>query len=167
MLDGWWRRSSQQDDSGIAIGTDRPRGGRSLPQTGHFTGTAHSGVQSVWPWAFDPFVVMSQQCAAPHTVRGMDDKPPSTIPDPLTFAQQWLGCRCAEVEPESGRGPCLQEQRLADIINARDAQIRADECEATATEWLTTEPARSTYAHVRFFAEALRERATQHRGAQP
>ena len=55
------------------------------------------------------------------------------IPDPLTFAQQALGCRfasqlgpmCATHAADSW--PCPEATRLAALIEARDREIRADE----------------------------------------
>ena len=92
--------------------------------------------------------------------------------DPLAFAQEALGCRehrdyntC--IEHGGPTWPCPEAVRVAALIETRDRAIRADECEKAATEWLATEPQRSTYAHVRFFAKALRERAAQHRGDKP
>lgn len=59
-------------------------------------------------------------------------------PDPaLTFAQEALGCRehagyntC--IEHGGPTWPCPEATRLAALIEARDAQIRADECEQAA-----------------------------------
>ena len=67
--------------------------------------------------------------------------------DPLTFAQEALGCRefadydtCIE---HGGEGwPCRDALRVADLIKARDRAIRAaaleeaaGECEADASDW--------------------------------
>lgn len=60
------------------------------------------------------------------------------IPDPLTFAQQALGCRfasqlgpmCATHAADSW--PCPEATRLAALIEARGREIRADECEEIA-----------------------------------
>lgn len=97
-------------------------------------------------------------------------------PDPaLTFAQEALGCRehagyntC--IEHGGPTWPCPEATHLAALIEARDREIRADECEKAAA----FVRARVT-AHVadigpngralerRAIAKALRERATQHR----
>jgi hypothetical protein len=98
------------------------------------------------------------------------------IPDPLTFAQQALGCRfasqlgpmCATHAADSW--PCPEATRLAALIEARDAQIRADECEQAAA--LVRARVTADNANLgpngrslerRAIAKALRERATQHR----
>ena len=88
------------------------------------------------------------------------------IPDPLTFAQQALGCRfasqlgpmCATHAADSW--PCPEATRLAALIEARDREIRADECEEAA-ESLGDLIIRFA---PRTIAGALRARATQHRG---
>ena len=88
------------------------------------------------------------------------------IPDPLTFAQQALGCRfasqlgpmCATHAADSW--PCPEATRLAALIEARDREIRADECEQAA-ESLGDLIIRFA---PRTIAGALRARATQHRG---
>ena len=88
--------------------------------------------------------------------------------DPLAFAQEALGCYYSPqrlVEPwclkhNSARWPCPEATRLAALIEARDAQIRADECEQAA-ESLGDLIIRFA---PRTIAGALRARATQHRG---
>lgn len=53
--------------------------------------------------------------------------------DPLTFAQEALGCReHTGIEHGGPTWPCLTADALAALIEARDAQIRADECEQAA-----------------------------------
>lgn len=60
--------------------------------------------------------------------------------DPLAFAQEALGCYYSPqrlVEPwclkhNSARWPCPEATRLAALIEARDREIRADECEEIA-----------------------------------
>ena len=52
-------------------------------------------------------------------------------PDPLIFAHRWQRCGCAE-SPEAERGPNPQCVALAALIEARDREIRADECEEIA-----------------------------------
>lgn len=92
------------------------------------------------------------------------------IPDPLTFAQQALGCRfasqlgpmCATHAADSW--PCPEATRLAALIEARDREIRADECEKAAAlvrARVTVGP-----AHVGPNGRVL-ERAAQHRGDKP
>ena len=71
--------------------------------------------------------------------------------DPLTFAQEALGCRefadydtCIE---HGGEGwPCRDALRVADLIKARDRAIRAaaleeaaGQCEADAGDWYGTD----------------------------
>jgi len=90
-------------------------------------------------------------------------------PDPLTFAQEALGCRehtgyntC--IEHGGPTWPCFAATRLAALIEARDAQIRADECEKAAAlvrARVTVGP-----AHVGPNGRVL-ERAAQHRGDKP
>ena len=79
-------------------------------------------------------------------------------PDPLTFAHRLQRCGCAE-SPEAERGPNPQCVALAALIEARDREVRADECEQAAE---------SLGDLIRFaprtIAGALRARATQHRG---
>ena len=57
-------------------------------------------------------------------------------PDPLTFAQEALGCRrFASWGPCATHGdawPCFTADALAALIEARDREIRADECEEIA-----------------------------------
>ncbi len=96
-------------------------------------------------------------------------------PDPLTFAQEALGCRrFASYGPCATHGdawPCFAAEALAALIEARDAQIRADECEKAAA--LVRARVAADNADIgpngralerRAIAKALRERATQHRG---
>lgn len=60
--------------------------------------------------------------------------------NPLTFAQEALGCYYSPqrlVEPwclkhNSARWPCPEATHLAALIEARDREIRADECEEIA-----------------------------------
>lgn len=64
------------------------------------------------------------------------------IPDPLTFAHAALGCARTprrSVEPlgycrthDSCHWPCPEAVRVAALIEARDREIRADECEEIA-----------------------------------
>ena len=97
-------------------------------------------------------------------------------PDPaLTFAQEALGCRehagyntC--IEHGGPTWPCPEATRLAALIEARDREIRADECEQAAA--LVRARVTADNANLgpngrslerRAIAKALRERATQHR----
>jgi len=90
-------------------------------------------------------------------------------PDPaLTFAQEALGCRehagyntC--IEHGGPTWPCDEATRVAALIEARDREIRADECEQAA-ESLGDLIIRFA---PRTIAGALRARATQHRGDKP
>ena len=96
-------------------------------------------------------------------------------PDPLTFAQEALGCErsgdaCVD-HPYSGEWPCAWATHLATLIDARDREIRADECEKAAA--LVRARVAADNADIgpngralerRAIAKALRERATQHRG---
>ena len=99
--------------------------------------------------------------------------------DPLTFAQEALGCRefadydtCIE---HGGEGwPCRDALRVADLIKARDREIRADECEQVAA--LVRARVTADHADIgpnvralerRAITRALRERAAQHRGDKP
>ena len=88
------------------------------------------------------------------------------IPDPLTFAQQALGCRFAsQLGPmyathAADSWPCPEATRLAALIEARDREIRADECEEAA-ESLGDLIIRFA---PRTIAGALRARAARHRG---
>ncbi len=98
-------------------------------------------------------------------------------PDPaLTFAQEALGCRehagyntC--IEHGGPTWPCPEATHLAALIEARDREIRADECEKAAA--LVRARVAADNADIgpngralerRAIAKALRERATQHRG---
>ena len=95
------------------------------------------------------------------------------IPDPLTFAHAALGCARTprrSVEPlgycrthDSCHWPCPEAVRVAALIEARDREIRADECEQAA-ESLGDLIIRFA---PRTIAGALRARATQHRGDKP
>ncbi len=91
-------------------------------------------------------------------------------PDPaLTFAQEALGCRehagyntC--IEHGGPTWPCDEATRVAALIEARDREIRADECEKAAAlvrARVTVGP-----AHVGPNGRVL-ERAAQHRGDKP
>ena len=85
----------------------------------------------------------------------------------LDFAVEALGCErsgaiCVE-HPSAGERFCPEATRLAALIEARDAQIRADECEQAA-ESLGDLIIRFA---PRTIAGALRARATQHRGDKP
>lgn len=102
------------------------------------------------------------------------------IPDPLTFAHAALGCARTprrSVEPlgycrthDSCHWPCPEAVRVAALIEARDREIRADECEQAAA--LVRARVTADNANLgpngrslerRAIAKALRERATQHR----
>jgi len=99
------------------------------------------------------------------------------IPDPLTFAHAALGCARTprrSVEPlgycrthDSCHWPCPEATRLAALIEARDAQIRADECEKAAAMIHTLITREPIYDLDNAIAGALRARATQHRGDKP
>ena len=102
--------------------------------------------------------------------------------DPLTFAQEALGCARTprrSVEPlgycrthDSCHWPCPEAVRVAALIEARDREVRAD-AQAAALDEVAEEISvplvlgngfrlvGSDWLHDR--AKALRERATQHR----
>ena len=99
------------------------------------------------------------------------------IPDPLTFAQQALGCRfasqlgpmCATHAADSW--PCPEATRLAALIEARDREICADECDQIAA--MVRARTTADNANVgpngrvlerRAITRALRHRAARHRG---
>ncbi len=94
-------------------------------------------------------------------------------PDPaLTFAQEALGCRehagyntC--IEHGGPTWPCPEATRLAALIEARDREIRADECEKAAAMIHTLITREPIYDLDNAIAGALRARATQHRGDKP
>ncbi len=111
----------------------------------------------------------------------------STVPDLLALAEGWLYCERAENVECQGRKvvareaycvqhgslgwPCEEAVRVAALIEARDREIRADECEKAAA--LVRARVTADNADIgpngralerRAIAKALRERAAQHRG---
>ena len=98
-------------------------------------------------------------------------------PDPaLTFAQEALGCRehagyntC--IEHGGPTWPCDEATRVAALIEARDREIRADECEQAAAlvrARVTADNANlgpnGRVLERRAITRALRHRAARHRG---
>ena len=98
-------------------------------------------------------------------------------PDPaLTFAQEALGCRehagyntC--IEHGGPTWPCPEATHLAALIEARDREIRADECDQIAA--MVRARTTADNANVgpngrvlerRAITRALRHRAARHRG---